>query len=971
MQQALCPAEQAGRLADSADGPQPADLTVEGARALGWALKDLCYSSWSSEPQRALRAAQALRRLHETARPALQAAALFEVEALAAWTDGIARIIQGDMAAAVDRLDAAAAAFIDLGLPRHAAQTQVPKIMALAMLGRHDDAAECARAAQRELLAHGDLVAARKVALNLGNLHLRSERFAAAADHFREAAALFTRAGDPEHAVMAELGLGDALTAFGAFDDAARTFAQARASAVGHGFEVLEALAVESMALLELVRGHYREALSGLEGARQRYARLKMPQQLAIAEKQLADAYLELRLLPEALSGYEAALGRFTALGMQMDRAWTGVQHGRALALAGQSAAAQAALATSLQGFSALDNGVGMAAVALAQAELALAGGDGVQALGLARDAAARFHDAGLVDRRWQAEAVAAQALLRLGDVAQARRLFDTALEAARVHQLLPVQLRCLTGRALAALAAGEPGAAREDFEAAVDHFEDQRRTLPGDELRSAFQVDHLLPFQELLRLELHAHEAGEADAADVLAQLDRFRARTLADRLGAADGESATATEGREVQAQTPCPNEGEGEGGGEGEPHEPQAQGTRERLAWLYRRLLRLDGDAADSAVLRAELQATERQLLEQARRIRLSAAPVSPMHEHAELDMRRLQAALGARDALVEYGVQDDELFACVATAAGVHVQRRLAPWSQVQDTLRALRFQIETLRHGSAPVQRHLPTLTLRAQVHLQRLHALVWQPLLGLLGGFERVLIVPHAQLGSLPFAALHDGRQCLAEQLQIAFAPSGRIALGALSRRPRPAHRVLALGESTRLPHAAREAQAVASMLPHGRALVGTEATLAQLRAHSAGADVLHLACHAQFRTDNPIFSALYLADGVLTADSIPSLRLPGAIVTLSGCETALHEGGGSDEMFGLTRAFLVAGAARVVAALWPVDDAITAEWMLDFYAGLQRGQSPAAALQQAQLASRRRHAHPFYWASFSVMGGW
>ena len=77
--------------------------------------------------------------------------------------------------------------------------------------------------------------------------------------------------------------------------------------------------------------------------------------------------------------------------------------------------------------------------------------------------------------------------------------------------------------------------------------------------------------------------------------------------------------------------------------------------------------------------------------------------------------------------------------------------------------------------------------------------------------------------------------------------------------------------------------------------------------------------CHAQFRTDNPIFSALHLADGVLTAEAIESLRLPGATVVLSGCETALHDSANTDEMFGLTRAFLVAGAARVMATLWPV----------------------------------------------------
>ena len=73
----------------------------------------------------------------------------------------------------------------------------------------------------------------------------------------------------------------------------------------------------------------------------------------------------------------------------------------------------------------------------------------------------------------------------------------------------------------------------------------------------------------------------------------------------------------------------------------------------------------------------------------------------------------------------------------------------------------------------------------------------------------------------------------------------------------------------------------------------------------------------------------------------------------LSACETGLAEHGSGDEMVGLVRAFLVAGAARVLASLWPVDDAVTADFMASFYGALLRRQSPGGALQQAQ--SRRR----------------
>ena len=77
------------------------------------------------------------------------------------------------------------------------------------------------------------------------------------------------------------------------------------------------------------------------------------------------------------------------------------------------------------------------------------------------------------------------------------------------------------------------------------------------------------------------------------------------------------------------------------------------------------------------------------------------------------------------------------------------------------------------------------------------------------------------------------------------------------------------------------------------------------------------------------------------------------------------------DEMAGLVRAFLVAGAARVLASLWTVDDAVTADFMASFYTALCAGRPPAAALQAAQCDVMRQHPHPCYWAAFTLHGGW
>jgi CHAT domain-containing protein len=280
-------------------------------------------------------------------------------------------------------------------------------------------------------------------------------------------------------------------------------------------------------------------------------------------------------------------------------------------------------------------------------------------------------------------------------------------------------------------------------------------------------------------------------------------------------------------------------------------------------------------------------------------------------------------------------------------------------------------MDTLRHGSAPVARHLPHLERRAQQRLQQLHALLWAPLAAWLAACTRVLVVPHAQLAALPFAALHDGQHFIGERLALAMAPSARVALHGLRHAAVAPVRVLALGESTNLPHAGAEARQVAGLFAESQCLIDDGATLDALRAAAPAADVIHLACHAQFRSDNPLFSALHLRDGALTAEWLQGLVLKPAVVVLSACETGQAEQGQGDEMVGLVRAFMVAGAARVVAALWPVDDAVTARFMAAFYRALVRRASCAVALQQAQAEVRRAHPHPFFWAGFALQGGW
>ena len=96
---------------------------------------------------------------------------------------------------------------------------------------------------------------------------------------------------------------------------------------------------------------------------------------------------------------------------------------------------------------------------------------------------------------------------------------------------------------------------------------------------------------------------------------------------------------------------------------------------------------------------------------------------------------------------------------------------------------------------------------------------------------------------------------------------------------------------------------------------------------------------------------------------SIPSL------ITLSGCGTGLSSVVAGDELLGLVRGFLYAGATSVVISLWDVNDRTTADLMKYFYGNLAAGQSKSEALRRAMLQLRQEYAHPYYWAPFLLMG--
>jgi CHAT domain-containing protein len=159
--------------------------------------------------------------------------------------------------------------------------------------------------------------------------------------------------------------------------------------------------------------------------------------------------------------------------------------------------------------------------------------------------------------------------------------------------------------------------------------------------------------------------------------------------------------------------------------------------------------------------------------------------------------------------------------------------------------------------------------------------------------------------------------------------------------------------------------------------LLGDDAQVSRLREEAGRADILHVAAHGFFLPHDPFASYVQLAPagekGRLLVKDVISLDLAQTdLVVLSACSTGKGRVRESDDVVGMTWAFLAAGAPTVITALWPIDDEASAALMTSFYRHLmQPGTQAAEALRaaQAEVRSRQEWSSPYFWAGFVLYG--
>jgi CHAT domain-containing protein len=717
----------------------------------------------------------------------------------------------------------------------------------------------------------------------------------------------------------------------------------------------------------------------------------------------IGDAYLELSEHELAVAEYRRAR---TLLG-DHDRRDVHVQHARALtgmgtalAALGDNAAARSAYEEALGIARKLGHPGLQAEAASKLGELMREDSDLAGARQLFESALDVFRTAGDPIGSAATQCRLGEIHRRAGARAEARSAFEAALAAA---PRASVSLRACAQQGLARLAVSEGRleAARGHAEAALEAAESFRASVASHRTRAATLAAQQSLYELLIDIHHREHERdpGQGHDAAALEVSERARARSLLELL--AEGrvhirqgvEPSLLDADRSLRLRLNADAEAQ---------EEALASGRRERAEALDREIL-----------------AMTTQLAEVQDRIRRASPRYAALAQPRPLRLAEIQRdVLDDDTVLLEYALGETRSLLWVVSREALSTVP-LAPRAEIES--------------AAARVHETLSRPTGSATGEIEQLSALVLPAAARSLLTRKRLLVVAPGALQYIPFGALRlPEASPLLARFEVVSAPSvsviatlrveqrerhpartvavfadpvfeasdPRVATSArrvaLADRERMAARDLprALRDWTdrggsalsRLPFSRQEAVAIQALAQPGSALVATGFAASRQSLTAAGVSdyrILHFATHGVLNTRHPDLSGVVLSlvdregrrqDGFLRLHEIYNLRLGAELVVLSGCQTGLGKALRGEGLIGLTRGFMYAGAQRVVASLWRVDDESTAELMKHLYrAMLKDGQRPAEALRSAQvrMSQDRRWSAPFYWAGFVLQGDW
>ena len=861
--------------------------------------------------------------------------------------------LTGKYQQAIVEYEKALAIFEQMGRDVDYARTISGALQSLIYDGQYERAFRLGEQARFIFHAHKDRLRLARLDSNIANIYYRQDRFQEAVDLYEGAYKEFLQCGEPLDIAAVLRNLAVCYISLNDFPRAEETYRLARQHCMEHGFSLLVAEADYNVAYLHYLRGEYLRAIELYDQTRKLCAELGDGYHQALCDLDESEIYLELNLTEGGTELALDAFASFNELGMKYEAAKAATFSAIAISQQGRHKQALESFDRARALFVKEHNDLWPGLIDLYKALVYYESGENDEAEDLATKALQYFSNSVLPSKAALCELLLAAIELRGGDPEEARRYCSGALSRL-THIDSPATYQAYFMLGQAEEASGNTELARQAYEQAFRKLEDLRSHLGKEELKIAFLKNKLAVYEGLVVTSL-AVNFGMRAQKEAFGYIEQAKSRSLADLIAF----RASSISSRESKALSPAMGE---------------FRDLRQKLNWTYHQIeieeLNPEGSSQERIhQLRLLSRRYEDALVKAFSQVQSVDREFASLQSAKTVSVEELQEILPENTLLLEYYTARNRFYVCLVSRKQFKIVA-LSDVNGVREKLRLLQLQLAKFRLGSDYIQPLEKALLEATQAHLEELYALLIAPIREQLAT-EHLIIVPHAFLHYLPFHALSDGKRYIIDDFSVSYAPSSSI-FAVCQKKP---HRtddgdtlVLAVPDA-RAPYIEEEAHFVASAMGKARLFMGEEATEEQLRIHGPGSRFIHIATHGYFRQDNPMFSSIRLGNSLLSLFDLYQLHFDAELVTLSGCGTGMNVVIGGDELIGLVRGLLYAGAQTLMVSLWEVHDQSTAEFMRDFYQGYKNSANKANALRSAVLKLKEKHRHPYYWAAFALVG--
>lgn len=857
----------------------------------------------------------------------------------------------GQNKAAIDLHEQAAALYSAVGDAKELGRTLSASIQPLILCGEYRRALAVARQARNIFVRCGDPLRLARLEINIGNIFHRQDRFSQALARYEAAYRKLLPFGDAEGIASSLHNIAVCQIGLNHFCQAMAAYERARAFCEEHNMPLAVMQADYNIAYLYYLRGEYSVAIEMLGTVREKADQIADAHHAALCRLDLADIYLELNLIEEAAGTAEEAFQRFQQLKMRYEAAKALTDVAIAAGRQGKTRWALELLVQAKVLFAEEGNTVWPSVIDLYRASIFLGEKQYEQARHLCTDALEVFKTFQLASRMILCRLMSAEAQRGAGNIEAAEWECREVLKELKTVEApsLAYQAHFLMGQIYEAR--GNRSAAYRSYQTARASIEALQRNLHRDELKIAFGQNRVEVYERLIYLCLSRRPTP--DVGKAFQHIEAAKSRSLRDLI-ARQGELPPAHK-RDLSAPL------------------RRMRDLRQELNGYYHRIALEQLNSDERAVerrkrLEAEVSKREKELLRVVREMPDYDDEADGYYQPSDVTVAQIRALLPPRTALAEFFRVRGDFWAVVVTHESCEALR-VAEAVRINRSLALLQFQLSKFRLGSRYIDPTRGPLLEATQAHLRELYEQLIAPLQHLLCA-RRLIFVPHDTLHYLPFHALFDGTRYLIDSHLVSYAPSAGVLALCCQERGTIRGPSLILGvPDRRAPNILEEVQAISAILPDAQLFLGESASEEILREKGPSSAFIHIASHAYFRRDNPLFSGIRLGASYLTLLDLYRLNLPAQLVALSGCGTGMSVVAGGDELLGLVRGFLSAGSQSLLLTLWDVHDTTTAQFMKLFYSRLSRSPDMALALQSAMLELREEHPHPYYWAPYLLVG--